>query len=424
MCVFKLRDIVITELWLNSDSTSMHPSIKCSPRSSTDDEYETYEDFDLHEADDHDDPLRFLVPVKQELWSPADSRDSALDVKPNVRLLEANLAAAGKPGQPSEDAEVTTSEVRVHCSKLGIDLNNAVQTTRAGTEEEDDVDVDASDGDSSQKAKLHLCEDCGVLLSTAVTRLRHRCSKFKCGDCDWRGPSQALLQAHQREQHDAGRPHSCPECKARFTEASSLRQHSRMHAKGTTTCACPLCGANFNTVHNLSRHLPQCRLRSGSGPSGRSSLSPGHGLQDTKPFLCKLCLATFWHQSQVQRHVRAVHTLRKPFKCRVCVSSFASQRILNNHVKQVHSMPRPYTCSVCFMRYGEREELMQHLQVHLVSSPSGRKVGVDKMSALAVKKEVGEDDRERRMTRSVSRSSTASGGSALDNIKTYASDSD
>lgn len=63
---------------------------------------------------------------------------------------------------------------------------------------------------------------------------------------------------------------------------------------------------------------------------------------------------------------------------------------------------------------------MEHLQVHLASS-TRRSMGVDKITALAIKKEVGDVEKERRITRSITRGSM---GSALDNIKAYMSDSE
>lgn len=401
---------MITELWLNAETTSIHPSIKCSPRSSRyDEEFETYQDFDCLASED---PLQSCVPVKRELLSPVNGLDSALDVKPNISRLEANLMKSPNPAEVTSSSEQAAFKL---CEKLGINASNFQLVERADTEEEGDVDVDASDS-SDSKRDMGLCKECGLVLTNTVNRLRHRCRKFKCDSCGWRGLSRSMLQAHRLEEHEY-RPHVCLQCKARFATERSVRLHARMHAKGTTTCACQTCGANFNTVLNLSRHLRQCRAR---------TLVPY--AEDKKPFLCRLCLATFWNHADVQRHVKTVHTLKQPFRCHVCVASFATQRSLDAHINQVHRVPRPFTCSVCFARFSLREELLDHLQVHLVSK-KGRSTSADKKTpAAAIKKEVGDDSSKRRSLRSSTGSSTGSSrsstGTALDNIKTYVSDSE
>lgn len=156
-------------------------------------------------------------------------------------------------------------------------------------------------------------------METPVQHCNARLCLDRCGTCRWSATSQTQLQAHL-EEHDGYKPHVCHECKATFTTDYSMRVHARMHDKGKSTCACDACGANFNTVLNLTRHRRQCPARTA----------------DTKPFLCRLCLASFWHHHKMLRHVRAVHTLEQPFKCEVCVSSFSSRRTLDNHVSKVH----------------------------------------------------------------------------------------
>lgn len=70
-------------------------------------------------------------------------------------------------------------------NEIGVNLGSlgkVLRLDRTETAEDCDVDVgvdkDTSDEDC-RKASRDLCEQCGAILSSAVTRLRHRCRKFK-----------------------------------------------------------------------------------------------------------------------------------------------------------------------------------------------------------------------------------------------------
>ncbi|XP_052130366.1 zinc finger and BTB domain-containing protein 24-like [Frankliniella occidentalis] len=171
--------------------------------------------------------------------------------------------------------------------------------TRAPSQAEDEESELDVDGDDSAKSPVNTCEFCGSVLSRAVQRLRHKCaSTFTCSYCAWKGSSDSELKEHELQLHQAKKPHVCAECGARWVSAAALSRHMSVHAKGKTTCACDGCGANFTTVRSLRRHGRDCP-----------------GMRDVnKPYLCKVCCATFISKMSLTKHVK-VHSLKRPFSC-------------------------------------------------------------------------------------------------------------
>ena len=62
---------------------------------------------------------------------------------------------------------------------------------------------------------------------------------------------------------------------------------------------------------------------------------------------CEICDRSFSGKQNLNKHIAAVHELKKPFGCKICKKKFARKEKLNRHVLTLHEKIKPFQCSVC-----------------------------------------------------------------------------
>ena len=106
-----------------------------------------------------------------------------------------------------------------------------------------------------------------------------------------------------------------------------------------------------------------------------------------RPFQCKFCQGSFYHNSSLEKHqcihIRerhfkcktsivssstqktqmCTHISERPYKCETCNSSFKRLSHLNNHFL-AHSGERRYKCKICKSTFIQSSSLKRHLFVH------------------------------------------------------------
>lgn len=79
-----------------------------------------------------------------------------------------------------------------------------------------------------------------------------------------------------------------------------------------------------------------------------------------KVFHCRQCSSTFSQQFNLNKHVRAVHEMRRPFECEVCHSKFQQRSHRKMHFLAVHEKLRQYSCDRCNYSFSWRGVLKKH----------------------------------------------------------------
>ena len=66
-----------------------------------------------------------------------------------------------------------------------------------------------------------------------------------------------------------------------------------------------------------------------------------------KSFKCESCKGSYFHSSDLKRHVTLIHEGKKPFKCEVCEKDFKEMRSLKTHIVSIHDGIKLHKCEIC-----------------------------------------------------------------------------
>jgi Zinc finger, C2H2 type len=83
-------------------------------------------------------------------------------------------------------------------------------------------------------------------------------------------------------------------------------------------------------------------------------------IENSKPFKCALCAATFSRRDNLKKHERATHLNERPFACGICSRAFQKKDHREKHVRIVHMGLRSYKCDRCPGKFGQRSDLNKH----------------------------------------------------------------
>ena len=86
-------------------------------------------------------------------------------------------------------------------------------------------------------------------------------------------------------------------------------------------------------------------------------------LTPIKNHFCNECDKKFSTPSNLNRHIRRVHSLEIPHTCDTCHKGFATVDMLKRH-SQVHQKEKIHGCSKCGKRFARKDSLTCHLKSH------------------------------------------------------------
>ncbi|XP_050079673.1 zinc finger protein 41-like [Anopheles maculipalpis] len=150
--------------------------------------------------------------------------------------------------------------------------------------------------------------------------------------------------------------------------------HVRTHAKETATYACPHCSTEMKNQSNLARHIQAIHMKKvvkSCEPCGRefthinsykAHMRSRHGIGET--YQCQICLKTFKQPSGYKKHISQAHNNERNFVCSVCDKPFKDRQALNLH-KNVHSNERRYACSLCPKQFKGASAKRTHELTHV-----------------------------------------------------------
>ncbi|XP_048002787.1 zinc finger protein 2-like isoform X1 [Leguminivora glycinivorella] len=117
---------------------------------------------------------------------------------------------------------------------------------------------------------------------------------FECDTCSKRFPDKGPLQKHIDVVHLNMKPHECPSCDKRYSRRFQVRRHiAAAHARAPRSRdhVCHVCGKAFTVVSTLREHM--------------------FSHKGERPFVCKLCPATFTYSAALFTHNRLKHLKMK-----------------------------------------------------------------------------------------------------------------
>ena len=76
---------------------------------------------------------------------------------------------------------------------------------------------------------------------------------------------------------------------------------------------------------------------------------------------CEICDRSFSGKQNLNKHIAAVHELKKPFGCKICKKKFARKEKLNRHVLTLHEKIKPFQCSVCDHKTSSKGNMKSHI---------------------------------------------------------------
>lgn len=87
--------------------------------------------------------------------------------------------------------------------------------------------------------------------------------------------------------------------------------------------------------------------------------------QESKAITCQKCKLLFYGRSRVSnlnKHVGAMHLLKRPHVCEECGKAFQYLYKLNRHKESVHLGLKPYNCPDCNKQFSDRSNMTKHVK--------------------------------------------------------------
>ncbi|CRK95082.1 CLUMA_CG008560, isoform A [Clunio marinus] len=205
------------------------------------------------------------------------------------------------------------------------------------------------------------CDKCGMTLDTKSRLLSHlnshvRGQKYKCEKCEKSFCNMMSMKKHCAAIHREANPFKekrfkCDKCPKRYLTEFLLGQHKLSHLN-LKNQKCNQCSFATNTIYDLKNHIKRIH-------------------QSVKSFPCTElnCGKSFKRRCDMENHKKSVHTTIKVYvKCPVC-DVIILEKGLQSHMSNRHSekgQNRPFECSICGKTERYESNLIRHVEaVHM-----------------------------------------------------------
>ena len=216
------------------------------------------------------------------------------------------------------------------------------------------------------------CSTCGQDFTKRVKFKSHvkmhwekaRGINYKCNKCDKAFSSNEALINHC-VVHEKGRSSfKCDQCNKVFSHRSSLWRHVHEQHKRTRLFPCSQCDKVYFQKMRLTAHAKtHSDLREWKCDLCEKVFITRGSLNESGPFLCDLCGATYNKNSTLSRHCMNVHEGIKNYQCTYCGKMFSRNSLLKRH-EEYHTVPKPHQCNICGGEFRFLYEYYSHVNEH------------------------------------------------------------
>lgn len=166
---------------------------------------------------------------------------------------------------------------------------------------------------------------------------------YACGQCEKKFTRLYTLTLHKRAIHEKIRSNICGICDKSFMTSTNLKHHLTLHS-GKRPFSCThsnSCAKSFNTKSDLEQHIKFIHTK-------------------IRDFFCPECGKSFTTSAILKDHM-TTHSGKKPFGCDMCNKTFVRLCHLKNHKSSVHSGVPSQLCKICAERFETSAELIEHI---------------------------------------------------------------
>jgi len=172
------------------------------------------------------------------------------------------------------------------------------------------------------------------------------------------GTKQSPLKCLQIAEE---KQYPCKVCKKEFSSSHFLAVHMKSHISkkcmvthaGEKSDYCP---AN-NECADLERtHIVDWYRK-------QNQVKVLQMVSEERLFSCQICVKSFTHKKNLSTHMK-IHTGEKQYHCKVCKQVFSSYDLLTVHNLRSHILNE---CKVCEYSFVTKNELVTHLEGHVIS---------------------------------------------------------
>lgn len=163
------------------------------------------------------------------------------------------------------------------------------------------------------------------------------------------------LRQHARHQftvHAIEIPVKCFVCIPNITfdsEKSLVSHNNDVHSQ---KIQCKDCNKQFFNLSNLQRHIKKM-----------------HTKETDFIFICEVCTKMFKSNNHLKQHLKT-HNEEKHYSCNLCSKSFKWDSSLNSHIQAAHNPSGPaFKCTHCTKSFKDKNNFKKHLYVHCDEKP-------------------------------------------------------
>uniref|UniRef100_A0A915EUB8 C2H2-type domain-containing protein n=1 Tax=Echinococcus canadensis TaxID=519352 RepID=A0A915EUB8_9CEST len=177
----------------------------------------------------------------------------------------------------------------------------------------------------------------------------------------------------------SGKSYHCELCNKYFTKSCNLNSHVKAVHKGVTWGSTstydstntmmekrnhPGCHLDYPIPSSLSIEMMIVVVKNGSRQLRKKAVT-NCGLfmcLGVRAFQCSECQKSFSRNSDLQKHIDAVHKGLRPYECSTCQKRFSQKSSLKRHREAVHEGIKAFQCSHCSARFSYDVHLKRHIR--------------------------------------------------------------